>query len=137
MAAKPPPAWLVRLNTAFLRRGLAVGAQHLLTVIGRRSGLPRSTPVSIASVDGTRYIVAAFGNADWVKNVQAAGTGTLLRGRRIEAVRLVEVPTNERGPILEAFLSQVRGGRRYFGRQTAAEVVAGADRYPVFRVERR
>jgi len=57
---KPPPMWIVRLNVAMLRRGLKIGSQHLLSVRGRKSGEVRSTPISIATIDGSRYIVAAF-----------------------------------------------------------------------------
>ena len=125
---------MVRLNTALLRRGLRVGSQHLLTVPGRRTGEPRSTPVSLASVGGSRYIVAAFADASWVKNVRAAGSATLTRGGRSEAVRLEELPAEARGPVLRAFLEQVRGGGRYFASQTPDQVAAAAERYPVFRV---
>jgi deazaflavin-dependent oxidoreductase (nitroreductase family) len=125
---------MVRLNVAALRRGLTVGSQALLTVAGRRTGTPRSTPVSIAEVDGARYIVAAFADAAWVANVRAAGSGALRRGRSTEAVTLIEVPVQDRGRILRAFLQQVRGGRRFFGSQSPDEIVAGAERYPVFRV---
>jgi deazaflavin-dependent oxidoreductase (nitroreductase family) len=134
MDATPPPAWMVRLNVGLLRRGLAIGSQHLLTVTGRRSGEPRSTPVSIAVLDGDRYIVAAFGDAAWVRNVRAARAGTLLRRGRTESVRLDELPISHRAPVLLAFFEQVRGGRRFFGGQTIDEVVRNADRYPVFRV---
>jgi F420H(2)-dependent quinone reductase len=131
---KPPPALIVKLNAAVLRLGLHVGSQHLLTVPGRKSGLPRSTPVSIATVGTDRYIVAAFPRAAWVGNVRVARGGTLMRGELTEYVKLVEVPVEERGPILRAFLEQVRGGVRFFGPQTTEQVVARADRYPVFRV---
>jgi deazaflavin-dependent oxidoreductase (nitroreductase family) len=131
---KPPPALIVKLNSAVLRLGLHVGSQHLLTVPGRKSGLPRSTPVSIATVGDDRYIVAAFPSAAWVGNVRVARGGTLMRGDLTEYVKLVEVPVEERGPILRAFLEQVRGGVRFFGPQTTEQVVARADRYPVFRV---
>ncbi len=57
---------MVRLNVAFLRRGLKMGSEQLLSVAGRKSGQIRSTPVSIATVEGERYIVAAFAEADWV-----------------------------------------------------------------------
>jgi len=134
MAAGPPPRWMVRLNSALLRRGLRIGSQSLLTVRGRRSGEPRSTPISIATVDGERYIVAAFGDAAWVGNVRSAGAGTLTRGGRSEAVSLVEVPAGDRGPIIRAFLEQVPGGVRFFGRRTPDEIAADAARYPVFRV---
>jgi deazaflavin-dependent oxidoreductase (nitroreductase family) len=125
---------MVRLNVAFLRRGLSVGSQHLLTVRGRKSGVERMTPVSLVTLDGTRYVVAAFADADWVKNVRAAGSGSLSRGRRQEAVGLVELPESERGPVLRAFLTQVRGGVRFFDSADPDTVVASAVRYPVFRV---
>ncbi|MEA2631414.1 MAG: hypothetical protein QOE66_1633 [Chloroflexota bacterium] len=133
--AKPPPDWMVRLNVTFLRRGLAVGSQHLLSVPGRKSGVVRTTPVSLVTLDGTRYVVAAFAEADWVKNVREAGAGSLSRGRNQEAVRLVELPKSERGPVLRAFLTQVRGGVRFFDSADPEAVVASAGRYPVFRVD--
>jgi len=126
---------MVRLNVALLRRGLRLGSQHLLTVSGRRSGEPRSTPISVATFGGRRYVIAAFAEAAWVGNVRAAGAASLTRGARTEPIRLVELPVEERGPVLRAFLGQVRGGRRFFGGQTAEQVVASAERYPVFRIE--
>ena len=134
VAVKPPPAWMVRLNVAFLRRGVTLGSQYLLSVRGRRSGALRSTPVSLVTVEGDRYIVAAFSDAAWVKNVRAAEAGTLSRGRHAESVSLVELPVEERGPVLRAFLEQVRGGVRFFGPQTPDAIVAARERYPVFRV---
>jgi len=134
VTAKPPPRWLVRLNTAVLRRGLLIGSQWLLTVPGRTSGLPRSTPISIATVDGERYLVAAFADAAWVANVRAAGSATLARGAASEDVRLTEVPVAERGPMLRAFLEQVPAGVRFFDSESPEEIVAAAERYPVFRV---
>ena len=83
--ASPPPRWMVNLNRAFLRRGLKVGSQYLLTVPGRTSGEPRSTPISVVNLDGERYIVSAFAEADWVRNVRAAGAGSLTRGKHATA----------------------------------------------------
>ena len=131
----PPPMWMVRLNVAMLRRGLRIGSQYLLSVRGRKSGQVRSTPISIATIDGSRYIVAAFSEAAWVRNVRAAGAGTLRRGRNVEHVHLVELPVEERGPVLRGFLQQVRGGVRFFGSADPDVVVAAADRYPVFRLD--
>ena len=132
---KPPPRWMVRLNVAVLRRGLKIGSQYLLSVRGRKSGAIRNTPVSIATLGSERYIVAAFADAAWVANVRAAGEGTLARGRTTEPIRLVELPIEERGPVLRAFLEQVRGGVRFFGSSDPNVVAAAADRYPVFRLE--
>ncbi len=132
---KPPPAWMIRFNAALLRRGLSVGSQYLLSVQGRKSGVMRSTPISIATVDGVRYIVAAFADAAWVGNVRAAGEGVLSRGQNEERVKLVELPVLERGPILRAFMAQVRGGVRFFGSSDPSVVAAEAARYPVFRLD--
>jgi hypothetical protein len=123
------------MNVALLRRGLRIGSQHLLSVQGRTTGTIRSTPVSIATIGPERYIVAAFADAAWVANVRAAGAGTLARGSVAESVRLVELPIDARGPMLAAFLEQVRGGVRFFGSSDPEVVTAAADRYPVFRVE--
>jgi deazaflavin-dependent oxidoreductase (nitroreductase family) len=125
---------MVRLNSTMLRRGLRIGSQYLLTVPGRKTGEPRSTPISIAAVEGERFILAAFGDAAWVGNVRAAGAGTLTRGGRHEAVTLTEVPVAERDPILRAFLEQVPGGVRFFGGRTTDEIAADSAHYPVFRV---
>jgi hypothetical protein len=133
--AKPPPSWMVRLNVAMLERGLRIGSQHLLSVRGRKSGAIRSTPVSIATLGTERYIVAAFAEAAWVGNVRAAGGGILRRGRGEERVRLVELPIEERGPVLRAFVEQVRGGVRFFESSDPKVIVAATNRYPVFRVE--
>lgn len=132
--ASPPPRWMVRMNSAILRRGLAVGSQALLTVPGRTSGEPRSTPISVVTLDGERYLVSAFAEADWVKNVRAAGAGSLTRGKQTEVVRLLELPVPEREPVLRAFLQQVPGGVRFFESPDPDAVVASASRYPVFRV---
>jgi deazaflavin-dependent oxidoreductase (nitroreductase family) len=131
---KPPPGWLVRANSAILSRGLRIGAQYLLTVPGRRSGQPRRTPVSVVSLDGSRYLVAAFEAADWVANIRAAGSGSLARGHTIEQVTFSELPPDERGPVLRPFLEQVPGGRRFFESADPELVVASAGSYPVFRV---
>jgi deazaflavin-dependent oxidoreductase (nitroreductase family) len=126
---------MVRLNRAALRRGLRIGSQYLLTAPGRKTGELRSTPISVATIAGVRYIVAAFADAAWVANVRAAGSGELTRGGNTERVTLTELPVGDRGPILRAFLAQVRGGVRFFGSADPEVVAASADRYPVFRVD--
>ena len=45
----------------------------VLTVPGRKSGEPRSTPITPMYVDDKRYVVGGFPGADWVKNARAAG----------------------------------------------------------------
>ncbi|RZQ61592.1 nitroreductase family deazaflavin-dependent oxidoreductase [Amycolatopsis suaedae] len=93
------------------RLGLKMGPVSVLTVPGRRSGQPRSTPVTPYEVDGQRYVIGGIPGADWVSNVRAAsGECTLRQGRRVRRVRLVEVPEAERGPILREFALQLPQG---------------------------
>ena len=136
------PWWLKHANRVILflnRLGVPVGPPHVLTVPGRSSGTPRSTPVSIVTVNGDRYLVGAPG-ASWVRNVRAAGRGEIRRGRRREEFALTELPPADRAPILHAYWSQHPQGRpiaaRLFGlapTATAAEFEAAAPRCPVFR----
>jgi hypothetical protein len=107
----------------------------LLSVRGRKSGVEGVTPVSLVTVDGSPFTVAAFAEADWVKNVRTAGAGLLSRGRQRETVRLLESPEAERGQILRAFLAQVRWGVRFFDSPEPETVVASAASDPVFRVD--
>lgn len=45
----------------------------LLTTTGRRSGLPRLTPLQYELVDGLYFVASARGRqADWFKNIQAS-----------------------------------------------------------------
>jgi deazaflavin-dependent oxidoreductase (nitroreductase family) len=73
------------------RLGLKMGPVNVITVAGRKSGQPRSTPVTPWQVDGKRYVIAAIGTSDWARNARAAGEGTLASGRTTTHVRLTEV----------------------------------------------
>jgi deazaflavin-dependent oxidoreductase (nitroreductase family) len=140
MAERRAPRWLKwvnPVNTFLLRRGVGPAPQHLLTVVGRKSGAPRTTPVAVIVVEGQRYLVAGFDGSDWVKNARAAGQGELRRGRAIEQVRFVEVPAEDRAPILQRFAQKVRGGQSFLtvaADAPHAAFVAAAVRHPVFRL---
>ena len=80
-----PPWSLKYVNKAMIglsRLGVTFGPV-VLTVPGRKSGKPRSTPVTPMTVDGREYIVGGLPGSDWAANARAAGEGTLQRGRRI------------------------------------------------------
>ena len=111
------PRWLKPMNrliVALQRWGLAVGTMRVLSVPGRNSGQMQTTPVSPLVVDGRRYVVGGSAQADWVKNARAAGWGILARGRKEERVRLVELPLEERAPVLREFPRKVPGGIAFF-----------------------
>jgi deazaflavin-dependent oxidoreductase (nitroreductase family) len=96
--SQKPPRWLKPLNAAFLlmRRFGGMSTLHVLTVTGRRTGRPRSTPVTVVTVDDKRYLLEGFPGADWAANVRAAnGYAQLSVGGRIEHVDLIELdPTD-------------------------------------------
>ena len=139
------PSWLKGFNRVIMalqRLGFIVGSMHVLAVPGRRRGVFRSTPVSILTVDGDRYIVAGLDNADWVLNARVAGHGMLRRGRTEEHVSLIELPVEDRAPILREFPKLIPQGvpffTRLYGVTADPEQFAGlAATCPVFRVERR
>lgn len=137
------PRWLGPMNrmiVALQRRGLAIGTMRLLSIPGRKSGRPHTTPVSPLTVGDRRYVVSALERSDWVKNARAAGWGVLARGRKEERVALIELPVEEREPILRAFPREVPHGvaffRRLYGVSGDPETFAAlAPCCPVFRLE--
>jgi deazaflavin-dependent oxidoreductase (nitroreductase family) len=64
-----------------------MGPNALLTVRGRTSGLPRTTPVALLVIDGRRWVVGTFGDVHWVRNLRAAGEATLTVKGRSEPVQ--------------------------------------------------
>ncbi len=121
------------------RHGLSLFGSRVLTVRGRTSGQPRSVPVNLLSHDGSQFLVAPRGNTQWVRNARAAGQAELRVGRRVEQVRLVEVPAADRVPVLKVYLRRWgwEVGRFVEGltsTSTDAELAAAAPGMPVFRV---
>ncbi len=99
------PRWLKPMNRAMVavsRVGVSL-PMALLTVPGRKSGKPRTTPVTPFEYNGVEYVLGGIPGADWVKNVQAADTAELKLGRRRRTVRLVEIPASESEPVLREF----------------------------------
>jgi deazaflavin-dependent oxidoreductase (nitroreductase family) len=138
-----PPWWLKYVNKAMIglsRLGMNFGPV-VLTVPGRKSGKPRSTPVTPMTVDGREYVVGGLPGSDWAANARAAGEGTLQRGRRTERVRLVEMSTEEARPLLRAYPVEVPTGVGFIknaGLVTGPnpdEFEALAGRCPVFRLD--
>ena len=81
---------------ALLAAGVPMGPNALITVRGRSSGLPRTTPLAILEVSGRRWVWAPWGDAHWVRNLRAAGRATITVRRRKEDVRATELDPTER-----------------------------------------
>jgi deazaflavin-dependent oxidoreductase (nitroreductase family) len=140
------PRWLKTINKVYmvlLRRDVSFGAEQplVLTVQGRRSGKPRSTPITPMEVDSQRYAVAVFPGADWVANVRAAQEATLTDRGYTERVVLVELPPDEARPVLRLFPVQVPAGVGFVKHAglvtdgTPDEFEALAGHLPVFRID--
>jgi deazaflavin-dependent oxidoreductase (nitroreductase family) len=69
----PMRRFINRMMRTMIRLGIGPQQTYLLTVRGRKSGKPMSTPVSLVEDGSTRWIVAPYGNVNWVKNARAAG----------------------------------------------------------------
>ncbi|MEU8633282.1 nitroreductase/quinone reductase family protein [Amycolatopsis sp. NPDC048633] len=131
-----------KLVVGLQRMGVAFGPMQLLTVPGRRTGVPRTFPIAVIPIGGDRYIFQAYPKAAWVANARAAAEVTLTRGRRTSPARLMEVPVEERRPLLRELVanSPASVGKRLVttGLAEAATpdaAAAAAERIAVFRVE--
>ena len=131
-------ARLLNLPFAWLgSRGMGAGFRHVLTVRGRTSGTPHSTPVDVMTHDGRRYLVAAYGVTNWVQNARAAAEVDLRRGDRREHLGVRELTAVEAAPILRQYLTEVPIIRSYFDRYASDPVeafTAEAARHPVFEL---
>ena len=102
---------------------------HTLEVVGRRSGRPQRTPVVPVDVNGIRYLVSPYGESDWVHNVRAADRLTLTQRGRTSTWTAIELPVDQRPPVLAAWRRKAgRTVQVYFRQRPEA-----AD-HPVFRL---
>jgi deazaflavin-dependent oxidoreductase (nitroreductase family) len=140
-----PPRWLKPLNKVLMavqRTGLGMKDLPVLTVPGRRSGKPRSTPLSVLEHEGQRFLLEGFPGADWARNVRSAGgRATLTTGKRREQVRLVELDAQEALPVLRLWPERIPDGAKIMADAGVVEAVTPeafeevAGRCGVFRIE--
>jgi deazaflavin-dependent oxidoreductase (nitroreductase family) len=144
MSDPTPPAWLKPMNKIMMavqKLGIVAGPVRVLTVPGRKSGAPRSTPATPFTLDDRLYVVGGYPKADWVLNARAAGAGTVTRGHKSQQVRFVELDTERARPVLRAFPEKVPTGVGFFKRSglvtqgTADEFETLAGRCAVFRLD--
>jgi hypothetical protein len=137
------PNWIARLmnrlDAAVAATGIAAKYGAItLDVIGRTSGRIISLPLVMVVVDGQRYVASMLGDdVQWVKNVRAAGGRAVLRSGRREEVRLEEIPTELRAPILKTYLRHAPGARAHIPVDKDAPLSTFAQiapAYPVFHI---
>lgn len=138
---RPNPAGRAFGNAWSLVSGLGLTPSYMvaLETTGHLTGRVRSIPVVIGEHEGERYVVSMLGErSPWVRNVRAAGGRAVIRHGRRREVRLVEVPPDERAPLIKAYLGRAVGARPHIPVDRSApieafEAIAGA--YPVFRID--
>ena len=79
-----------------LAAGVPLGYNRLVTIRGRKSGLPRTAGIAVIETSGRRWIWAPWGEVHWVRNLRAAGHATVNIRGRMEEVRATELDPAER-----------------------------------------
>jgi hypothetical protein len=129
-----------RTVAVFTRLGVSVWGSRILRVKGRTSGEWRTSPVTLLTFSGTRYLVAPRGNTQWVRNIRVSKEGELLLGSRAERFRAVEISDDQKVPILRDYLKRWKFEvGMFFGGVSAdspeSELRRIAPDHPVFRVD--
>ena len=102
------PSWVRYFNRIvrpLLAAGVPMGPDVLITVRGRKSGLPRTTPVTVCENSGRRGLISPFGEVNWVRNLRAAGRATITFGSRKEEVSAVELELTEAAEFIRDVLA--------------------------------
>jgi len=138
------PGWFTknvfnRLVVWLTRLGVSVRGSRELRVRGRTSGEWRRTPVNLLHHEGREYLVAPRGRTQWVRNLEAAGSGELRVGRRVEPFRATPVGDGDKVDILRDYLRhwKMEVGVFFGGVGPDAsdeEIAAIAPGYPVFLI---
>ncbi|HEY8641168.1 MAG TPA: nitroreductase family deazaflavin-dependent oxidoreductase [Candidatus Dormibacteraeota bacterium] len=123
--------------------GVPLGPNALITVRGRQSGLPRTTPVALVEIQGRRWVIGTFGDVNWVRNLRAAREATITVGKRRESVSAAELSQQEGAEffaqVLGPYIRSLRLGRFLIGSVLGAGEILddpgpAASRRPVFEL---
>ena len=119
------------------RAGIGASYRYVLTVRGRTTGRPRSTPVDVIETADHRWLVAAYGVSGWVLNARAAGEVTLSRGRSSRRYTVTEPAPQDAVPVLRRYITEIRVTRPYFDAAPDSPddvIEAELPRHPVFQL---
>lgn len=121
--------------------GISPNRMVTLEVMGRKSGKLISFPLVMTVMNSERYLVSMLGkDANWVRNVKAAGGKVTLRRGISEKVFLEEVDVQQRAVILKAYLQIAPGARPHIAVDKDAPITAFegiASNFPVFKINLR
>ena len=132
------------LNAAlggFVKYGVCPPDTYLLTTRGRKTGFLRTVPINLVDNSEGRFLVAPYGEVDWVRNIRADGFATLRKGGWVELVSVRELDAAQAAPVLREYMDHPRAlvVAPYFDvppEAPAEAFEAEAHRHPVFEVVR-
>ena len=121
-------------------RGIGLAGARTLTVVGRKSGTPQTTPVNPLVIDGRTYLISPRGNTQWSRNLRVAGVATIGHGRRTDEFWATEIADDAKIALLRPYLK--RWGwevasylpAKVSHTSTDAELAAVAPAVPVFEL---
>lgn len=141
---------LIRLSNplanALLRHGLPMGPNTLVTIRGRTTGIPRSMPLAIMEMDGRRWIIGAYGEVNWTRNLRAAGAAEIQVHGETLPVTATELDQEAAvrffAETLPAYIRRFPAAGRLFakvffrivGPEITRDPVAAAARHPIFEL---
>jgi deazaflavin-dependent oxidoreductase (nitroreductase family) len=125
-----PPALTVKVFNKLAMKSTIWGV-NTLEVAGRSTGAAQQVPVIPIEHDGILYVVSTRGEAEWVRNVRAAGALRLGQKGDLTTYRAKEVPVDQRSAVIAAY--RAKAGREVNGYWK--KLPADAD-HPVFRLSR-
>jgi len=147
MTTNSPLPWFLPLANTLVKTLMRAGVplsgpgkcpMYLMTVRGRKSGQPRTTPIAVVAQNQQRYLLTPYGAVDWVRNLRAAGEALFTRGRRTETLRARELPGDEARLVLKRFIETGNPIIRLFGitKETApADIERMLASHPVFLLQ--
>ena len=100
-----------RFTSWLARRG--IGRTEVLITVGRRSGQTRTVPISPIKFQDEEYLVAPYGESEWVHNVRAHPDAVLRHGSEARKIRLEEVMGDETAPVVAAYHAREGYARMY------------------------
>jgi deazaflavin-dependent oxidoreductase (nitroreductase family) len=94
--------------TTLTKLGLVARYRYVLTVRGRTTGVPRSTPVDVMTPGDDRFLVVPYREVNWVRNLRAATELTLTRRGHAEAFTAQKVNGGDAVSALRTYIRRSR-----------------------------
>lgn len=91
--------WFYKVPMYLYRMGLGPLLNRyvcILTTTGRKSGIPRHTPLEYFKIEGRKYVIRQWPQSDWAKNLTANSLVTLQTADGVESFRARETTPEER-----------------------------------------